>query len=994
VGEGASVGESDARNWRGDRRGRRARVRRRILPLASAAAVVLGLLIGSAGAVGEVLSDGFESGNLSQWTASSGMTVQQQITYAGSFAARATSSGLPAYAYKNLSTPLSELYYDGRFQVVSQGPTNVSLARFKTATGSSIFSIFRLSNGNLSYNNALTGVTTPGPLVTTGTWHELEVHALINGNSSLVEVWLDGTKVITKSAEGLGTTGVGRIYIGDNSTGRAFDFVFDNQIVSTSDVGQSPPSNTSLPTISGTAAAGQTLSADSGQWSGTSPISYAFQWQSCDQSGNACTNIAGATSQTYLLGQADIGTTLRVVVTGSNSYGSASATSNATAVVIDPGPIPPSNSSLPTISGTTQMGQTLTADPGQWSGSQPISFAYQWRSCDQTGANCVDILGATSQTYTLTLLDLGTTVRVAVTASNSVGSSTATSAQTAIVVDSPPPIFSDDFETGNLSKWTSVSGMTVQQQVTYAGSWAARATSTGGNGYAYKTFSSTLAELDYDGRFDAISQGISNVSMLRFKTASGGSILSIFRLGNGRLSYSNGITGVSTTGPQVSTGTWHELEVHALINGNSSLIEVWLDGTPVISMTDNLGTTPIGRLYLGDSSGRTFDFAFDNEVVSGAGDVTPPTTPTGLAANPIGSNRLNLTWNASTDNNNQLAGYTLYRNGNPVVTVGPNTLGYADTGLSPNTSYSYTIDAFDSDGNRSARSSAVSGTTGSASSGDPVIAAAGDIACGPGDSRWNGGAGTPGACQELATSNILFGSDLAAVLPLGDEQYEDGTLPAFMQSYDPSWGRVNGLSHPVPGNHEYQSQGAAGYYSYFGSLAGDPTKGYYSFDIGAWHLIALNSECANIGGCGTGSPEEVWLRNDLAAHSNTCTLAYWHRPRFSSGFNGGNSAFAAWWSDLYNANADIVLNGHDHDYERFAPQDPSQNPDPNGIREFVAGTGGQEHMAFVNPSRNSQIFNNNTFGVLKLTLHPTSYDWQFVPQAGGTFTDSGTGSCH
>jgi hypothetical protein len=147
------------------------------------------------------------------------------------------------------------------------------------------------------------------------------------------------------------------------------------------------------------------------------------------------------------------------------------------------------------------MGQSLTADPGQWSGSPPISFAYQWRSCDRTGANCVDILGATSQTYTLTLLDLGTTVRVAVTAANSAGSSTAISAQTSVVGDSPPPIFSDDFETGNLSKWTSVSGLIVQQQVTYAGSWAARATSTGANAHAYKDFSSAVAELTHDGRF-------------------------------------------------------------------------------------------------------------------------------------------------------------------------------------------------------------------------------------------------------------------------------------------------------------------------------------------------------------------------------------------------------------------------------------------------------------------------------------------------------------
>jgi hypothetical protein len=275
-----------------------------------------------------------------------------------------------------------------------------------------------------------------------------------------------------------------------------------------------------------------------------------------------------------------------------------------------------------------------------------------------------------------------------------------------------------------------------------------------------------------------------------------------------------------------------------------------------------------------------------------------------------------------------------------------------------------------------------------------VVATAGDIACDPGDGRFNGGAGIPGACRELATSNILFSSNVAAVLPLGDNQYEDGTQWKFMQSYDASWGRVFSLTRPVPGNHEYQTQGAAGYYGYFGSRAGDPTKGYYSFDVGAWHIIALNSECANIGGCGGGSPEEVWLRNDLATHTNTCTLAYWHRPRFTSGFHGNDDTFATWWFDLYNAHADIVLNGHDHDYERFALQDGSQNPDPNGIREFVVGTGGQEHEPFVAQAANSQVFNSDTFGVLKMTLHSASYDWQFVPEAGGTFTDSGTAACH
>jgi chitodextrinase len=558
-------------------------------------------------------------------------------------------------------------------------------------------------------------------------------------------------------------------------------------------------------------------------------------------------------------------------------------------------------------------------------------------------------------------------------------------------------VFSDGFESGNLSQWTGSSGMSVQQQVTYAGSWAARATASGTAAYAYKSLGTPLSELYYDGRFNAISQDpTTSASLVRFRTSTAGAILTILRRSDNKLAYYNEVTGVTTVGPVVSAGAWHELEVHVLINGASSLIEVWLDGTRItaLSKTDSLGTTPVGRVYIGDpATGRTFDYAFDNEIISTAADVSPPTTPTGVAAVPIGSTRLNVTWNASQDNN-QVTGYTLYRNGNAVATLGPNTTGYADSSLSLSTTYSYTVDAFDGAGNRSARSTAASGTTGAPSSSDPIVATAGDIACDPADGRYNGGVGTATACKQRATSNILFSSDVAAVLPLGDNQYEQATQWQFMQSYDASWGRVFSLTRPVPGNHEYLTQGAAGYYGYFGTRAGDPTKGYYSYDVGAWHIIALNSECANVGGCGFGSPQEQWLRNDLASHSNLCTIAYWHKPRFTSGLHGNDESFATWWFDLYTASADVVLAGHDHDYERFAPQDPSQNPDSNGIREFVVGTGGQEHEPFIAPAPNSQVFNNDTFGVLKLTLHPASYDWQFVPEAGGTFTDSGTAACH
>jgi len=244
---------------------------------------------------------------------------------------------------------------------------------------------------------------------------------------------------------------------------------------------------------------------------------------------------------------------------------------------------------------------------------------------------------------------------------------------------------------------------------------------------------------------------------------------------------------------------------------------------------------------------------------------------------------------------------------------------------------------------------------------------------------------------------LLVNSGLAAVLSLGDNQYDDNTLTKYQQMYEPSWGRVKSLIHPGIGNHEYldPAGGAKGYFTYFGAAAGDPTKGYYSFDVGTWHVIALNAECSHVGGCGAGSPQEQWLKADLGAHSNSCTLAYWHEPRFSSGQHGNNTSSSVFWQDLYSAHADLVLNGHDHVYERFAPQSPAALADPNGIREFVVGTGGKNHYAFVTVQPNSEVRNATTFGVLKLTLHPSGYDWRFVNDpTSGTFTDSGSGACH
>ena len=289
--------------------------------------------------------------------------------------------------------------------------------------------------------------------------------------------------------------------------------------------------------------------------------------------------------------------------------------------------------------------------------------------------------------------------------------------------------------------------------------------------------------------------------------------------------------------------------------------------------------------------------------------------------------------------------------------------------------------------------------------GGPVVAAAGDIACDPSNFYFNEGRGMANRCHQRATSDLLVNAGLKAVLPLGDLQYYCGAQAAFMASYDPSWGRVKPITHPTPGNHDYQPSGGygcappcgQGYFAYWGPAAGDPSRGYYSFDLGSWHLVSVNSNCEAIGGCGAGSPQERWLRADLAGHARArCTLAYWHRPPFSSRVTPtGAPKTLALLQDLYDSGAEVLLNGDEHHYERFAPQTPKGAADPaRGIREFVVGTGGEDLRPFGTPVANGEVRRDDTFGVLELALRPASYSWQFVPEAGGSFTDSGSSPCH
>lgn len=269
----------------------------------------------------------------------------------------------------------------------------------------------------------------------------------------------------------------------------------------------------------------------------------------------------------------------------------------------------------------------------------------------------------------------------------------------------------------------------------------------------------------------------------------------------------------------------------------------------------------------------------------------------------------------------------------------------------------------------------------------PTLVAAGDVACAPGEPR------TASTCHQLDTAALIARLRPDAVAALGDLQYEEGALADFEGSFDKTWGRFKQRMHAAVGNHEYETPGAAGYFAYFGARAGRPGEGWYSYALGRWHVVVLNANC-DVVGCGAGSPQARWLAADLAAHPSRCTLAYWHQPRFSSGLHGSDDVLAPLWRVLQAGGADVALSGHDHDYERFAPQDAGGRLDPaHGIVQFVVGTGGKSRYPVLLARRNSHA-HASVFGVLRLTLGRGAYAWRFVAEPGVRYRDAGTARCH
>jgi hypothetical protein len=280
-----------------------------------------------------------------------------------------------------------------------------------------------------------------------------------------------------------------------------------------------------------------------------------------------------------------------------------------------------------------------------------------------------------------------------------------------------------------------------------------------------------------------------------------------------------------------------------------------------------------------------------------------------------------------------------------------------------------------------ASSPGASGSAAPSPSGDPVLVGAGDIA----------------SCDldgDEQTARLLDGI-AGTVFTAGDNAYEDGSTSQFAECYAPTWGRHKDRTRPAAGNHDHVTRGAAGYTAYFGTAATNPDgKTWYSYELGTWHVVVLDSNCRAVGGCEASSEQGRWLAADLAASTASCTLAIWHHPRFTSGEHGNDPIVAPFWQALYAAGADVIVNGHDHDYERFAPQNPDGLEDrARGIREFVVGTGGAALRGFSRSVANSELRVAFYYGVIQFTLRDGSYDWAWQPTTG-PISDSGSQRCH
>ncbi|RSM43992.1 alkaline phosphatase [Amycolatopsis balhimycina DSM 5908] len=389
--------------------------------------------------------------------------------------------------------------------------------------------------------------------------------------------------------------------------------------------------------------------------------------------------------------------------------------------------------------------------------------------------------------------------------------------------------------------------------------------------------------------------------------------------------------------------------------------------------------------FVGVTRGTGYGYSFWEMQVFGttdsSGDTQAPTTPTGFAAGTTTATSVALTWNAATDNVG-VAGYDILRNGTAVTTS--TAPSYTDTGLAPDTAYTYAVRARDAAGNTSPASTPITVKTKAGSGTSFVLAAAGDIAeqC----------TASSSGCVHPKTAKLVENMAPAGVITMGDNQYDEPTLADFKNYYDKTWGKFKSITHPIPGNHESYS-GFTGYDQYFGAIAKPHGQRYYSWEMGNWHFIALDSNDFVTHDEFAEPPQVTWLKQDLADNTKGCVAAYYHHPRWSSGDHGDNTDSTELWNLLTANKADLVLNGHDHDYERFVPQNADGKADASGPVEIVGGSGGAGlyDLKSAHPTTAKLL---KTFGVLKLSMTDTSFQTQFIGVDGKVLDSSPTYTCH
>jgi F5/8 type C domain-containing protein/fibronectin type III domain protein/calcineurin-like phosphoesterase family protein len=403
---------------------------------------------------------------------------------------------------------------------------------------------------------------------------------------------------------------------------------------------------------------------------------------------------------------------------------------------------------------------------------------------------------------------------------------------------------------------------------------------------------------------------------------------------------------------------------------------------------DEVSLTARGRFvrFVGLTRATSYGYSFWEMQVFGttdtSGDTQAPTTPTGLTAGTTTATSVALTWNAATDNVG-VAGYDILRNGTTTATSA--TPSYTDTGLTPDTSYTYSVRARDAAGNASPDSTPITAKTAAGSAGF-VLAAAGDIAerC----------TASSSSCVHVKTAKLVETMNPAAVITMGDNQYDDAHLADFKAYYDKTWGRFKSITHPVPGNHEsYDDTPFKGYEDYFGAIAKPQGKRYYSWEMGNWHFVALDSNDFVTHDDFAEPPQITWLKQDLAANKKGCVAAYYHHPRWSSGDHGDNKDSIELWNIMTAGKVDLVLNGHDHDYERFVPQDADGKADANGPVEIVGGSGGA-NLYDLSPAHPTTAKLLKTFGVLKLSMTDTSFQTQLIGVDNKVLDSSPAYTCH